>query len=81
MNGAAVPEIKFFNMDWSQCRRGCQKGPRRLASRHGRRSGPPSLYGPYEGLRSRPATAILEAGRRPWPWCRSARAPMPPTRW
>jgi vanillate/3-O-methylgallate O-demethylase len=57
LNGAPVPEIKFFNMDWINI-----KGKKIRALRHGMAGVPGlELYGPYEDydfIRE----AILEAG-------------------
>ena len=57
LNGAAVPEIKFFNMDWINV-----GGQKVRALRHGMAGVPGlELYGPYEDY-DRVRDAILEAG-------------------
>ncbi|MBO6717705.1 MAG: aminomethyltransferase family protein [Rhizobiaceae bacterium] len=57
LNGAPVPEIKFFNMDWINV-----AGRRVRALRHGMAGVPGlELYGPYEDY-DRIRDAILEAG-------------------
>jgi vanillate/3-O-methylgallate O-demethylase len=57
LNGAPVPEIKFFNMDWINV-----GGTRVRALRHGMAGVPGlELYGPYDDY-DRIRDAILEAG-------------------